>query len=119
MGRAGILEEAFSGQSGSFDCSTLHRGRSGDNGIMNRTLQAVYENGVLRPLESLPLREHQRVTVTVSDPAERWLDQEYMEKVKKDVAASPPAPSLAEVRLALSRIPGNLSDAIRAERDSR
>jgi predicted DNA-binding antitoxin AbrB/MazE fold protein len=86
---------------------------------MTRTLQAVYENGVLRPLESLPLKEHQRVMVTVSDPAERWLDQEYMEKVKMDVAASAPAPDLDRVRQALSKIPGNLSDEIRAERDSR
>ena len=86
---------------------------------MMRTLQAVYENGVLRPLELLPLKEHQRVTVTVSDPAERWLDQEYTEKVKKDVAAWAPAPSLDEVRRALSKIPGNLSSEIRSERDSR
>jgi predicted DNA-binding antitoxin AbrB/MazE fold protein len=86
---------------------------------MTHNVAAVYENGVLRPLEPLPLKEHQRVTVTVSELAERWLDLEYMEKVKRDVAASAPAPSLEEVRRALSRIPGNLSDDIRAERDSR
>jgi len=86
---------------------------------MTKTLQAVYENGVLRPLEPLPLKEHQRVTVTVSDPAERWLDHEYMEKVKKDVEAMGPAPSLEEVRKVLSKIPGNLSDDIRAEREGR
>ena len=79
---------------------------------MTRTLQAVYENGVLRPLESLPLKEHQRVMVTVSDPAERWLDQEYMEKVKKDVAASAPARSLDEVRQAASWIPAPLPSSI-------
>lgn len=86
---------------------------------MTKTLEAVYENGVLRPLEPLPLKEHQRVMVTVCDPAERWLDHEYMEKVKKDVAAMEPAPSLEEVRRALSKIPGKLSDDIRAERESR
>jgi predicted DNA-binding antitoxin AbrB/MazE fold protein len=86
---------------------------------MTKTLQAVYENGVLRPLEPLPLKEHQQVTVSVSDPAERWLDQEYMEKVKKDVAASGPAPSLEEIRQVLSKIPGKLSDDIRAERENR
>jgi predicted DNA-binding antitoxin AbrB/MazE fold protein len=53
---------------------------------VTKTLQTVYENGVLRPLEPLPLKEHQRVMVTVSDPADRWLDHEYVEKVKKDVA---------------------------------
>ena len=86
---------------------------------MTKTLQAVYENGVLRPLEPLPLKEHQRVTVTVSDPAERWLDREYMEKVKKDAAASVPAPSLEQIRQVLSKIPGKLSDDIRAERENR
>jgi predicted DNA-binding antitoxin AbrB/MazE fold protein len=87
--------------------------------MMVQTLQAVYENGVLRPLEPLALSEHQRVVVTVSDPAEQWLDHEYMEKVTQEVAAMGPAPSLEEVRRALSKIPGNLSDDIRAERESR
>ena len=86
---------------------------------MTKTLQAVYENGVLHPLEPLLLKEHQRVMVTVSDPAERWLDHEYMERVRKDVAAMGPAPSLEEVRQALSKIPGRLSDDIRAEREGR
>jgi predicted DNA-binding antitoxin AbrB/MazE fold protein len=86
---------------------------------MTKTLQAIYENGVLRPLEPLPLEEHQRVTVTVSDPAERWLDREYMERVKKDAAALGPAPSLEEIRRVLSKIPGKLSDDMRAERETR
>lgn len=86
---------------------------------MTHNVAAVYEDGVLRLLEPLPLKEHQRVTVTVSDPAERWVDQEYMEKVKKDIAASAPAPGLDQVRQALSKIPGNLSDEIRADRDRR
>jgi len=86
---------------------------------MTKTVEAVYENGVLRPLEPLPFKEHQLVTVTVSDPAEHWLDHEYMEKVKQDVAAMGPAPSLEEVRQALSKIPGDLSDDIRREREGR
>ncbi|MEK7408128.1 MAG: hypothetical protein AAB225_23910 [Acidobacteriota bacterium] len=40
-------------------------------------------------------------------------------KVKRDVAAMGPAPSLEEVREALSKIPGRVSDDIRAERESR
>jgi predicted DNA-binding antitoxin AbrB/MazE fold protein len=34
---------------------------------MTRSLQAVFEKGVLRPLEPLPLKVHQQVTLTVSD----------------------------------------------------
>lgn len=83
---------------------------------MLRTLSAVYENGVLRPLESLPLKEHQRVSMTVSDAsddgAEAWLDHEYMASVD---ATEESEPTMDEVRRILSKIPGNLSDDIRAE----
>jgi predicted DNA-binding antitoxin AbrB/MazE fold protein len=87
---------------------------------MTRTLAAVYENGVLRPLEPLLLKDKQRVTVTLedsaNDPAEAWLDHEYQAAVD---ASEEPEPSLDEVRKALSTISGNLSDAVRAERDAR
>ncbi len=86
---------------------------------MPKTLQAVYENGVLRPLEPLGLKERQQVAVTVSDPIDRWLDHEYMDQVKKQVAAIGPAPSLEEVQRVLSKIPGDLSDDIRTERECR
>jgi predicted DNA-binding antitoxin AbrB/MazE fold protein len=36
---------------------------------MTRNLQAVYEKGVLRPLEPLDLREQQLVNVTITDEA--------------------------------------------------
>ncbi len=38
------------------------------------TVQAVFENGVLRPLQPLPLSVHQQVTVVVQlpDMATRW-----------------------------------------------
>lgn len=36
---------------------------------MVRQLEAVYEHGVLRPLEPLALPEHQRVRLTLEDPA--------------------------------------------------
>ncbi|MBI3208608.1 MAG: antitoxin family protein [Candidatus Solibacter usitatus] len=86
---------------------------------MTKVLQAVYENGVLRPLEPLPLKEHQQVTVTVCEPAEQWLDHEYMDVVRKGVAMMGPAPSLEEVRQSLAKIPGRLSDDIRLEREGR
>lgn len=84
-----------------------------------KTLQAVYENGVLRPLEPLSLKEHQQVMVTVSDPAEQWLDHAYLEKVRKTVALQEPAPALDEILKNLSKIPGKLSDDIRGEREAR
>ena len=41
---------------------------------MTQSLQAVYEKGVLRPLEPLSLEEHQQVTVTVADSEDGDLD---------------------------------------------
>jgi predicted DNA-binding antitoxin AbrB/MazE fold protein len=32
------------------------------------TIEAVYENGVLKPAQPLPLKEHERVRVTVDTP---------------------------------------------------
>jgi len=34
---------------------------------MEKTVQAVYEGGVLRLLEPIPLEDRQEVTVTISD----------------------------------------------------
>lgn len=87
---------------------------------MTRTLSAVYENGVLRPLEPLELQESQRVSITVSDTPEDLLadllDHEYMAAID---AKDEPEPTLEEVREAFSTIPGNLSDDVRAEREAR
>ena len=42
---------------------------SGYNLSMTRQLEAIYEAGVLRPLEPLPFADHQHVIVTVTDEA--------------------------------------------------
>lgn len=54
---------------------------------MSTQLEAIYENGVFRPLQPIQLAEHQRVTVTIDEesdtdataiqshfvlPADRW-----------------------------------------------
>jgi len=38
---------------------------------MELSIEATYENGVLRPAGPLPLAEHEKVLVTISDEAER------------------------------------------------
>lgn len=43
---------------------------------MNRILEAIYENGVLKPLKSLKLPEHQKVTITIQLPPAENPDQE-------------------------------------------
>lgn len=37
---------------------------------MSTHVEAVYENGVFRPLQPVSLPEHRRVTVTIDDAAE-------------------------------------------------
>jgi predicted DNA-binding antitoxin AbrB/MazE fold protein len=46
---------------------------------MSKRVEAVYENGILRPLEPLGLHQHQRVSVIVCEKPgvpseEEWLD---------------------------------------------
>jgi predicted DNA-binding antitoxin AbrB/MazE fold protein len=82
---------------------------------MEKTVQAVYENGALHPLEPLSLEERQQVTITVSDaPVHPLLvsPEEWAQGAKDDVG-------LDEVREALSTMRGSLSDAILRERRER
>ena len=83
------------------------------------TFEAVYENGVLRPLESLALPDRQHVLVTIygttatTDDVAGYFDPEEWEAAKHDDV------SLQEVRRALSSIPGSLADAVIASREER
>jgi len=43
---------------------------------MHCIFEAIYENGVLKPLESIKLSEHQRVTITIQLPMVENPDQE-------------------------------------------
>jgi predicted DNA-binding antitoxin AbrB/MazE fold protein len=38
---------------------------------MTVTVEAIYENGVLKPAQALPFAEHQKVEVTVKGPVSR------------------------------------------------
>ena len=89
---------------------------------MTKQVEAIYENGALFPLEPLPLREHQRVTVTVSDLAlsgPTRPDFDYIERAKQEVAGMARIPTLEEVQQRLSKIPGSLTDDFAAEREYR
>ena len=83
----------------------------------------MYENGVLRPLEPLPLPEHQQVTVMVTDGAsvsERChLDADFMDRVKKEVETMDHIPTHEEARQATSKDPSSWAELIIAEREDR
>ena len=43
---------------------------------MSLTVEAVYENGVLKPVQPLPLTEHERVRITIQS-ATSWVEESY------------------------------------------
>jgi len=85
-------------------------------------VDAVYENGVLRPLQPLDLREHEQVVVSVvkteNESSAPRLAVEYIERLKRELGDDP-IPSLEEVRERLSKIPGSMADEIIAQRGER
>jgi predicted DNA-binding antitoxin AbrB/MazE fold protein len=84
---------------------------------MTRSLQAVFENGVLRPLEPLALKEQQQVTVTVTDQdPEGLVDSAFLQYLE---AQADESVTLEEVRAALGKIPGSMVEDFRRERDDR
>ena len=85
---------------------------------MVRSIEAIYEHGVLRPLEPLPLIESQRVKLTISDvpSARSQRDFNVVARAKAELATVETVPTIDEVRAALSAIPGSLSEDVIAER---
>ncbi len=85
---------------------------------MTRHVEAVYEHGVLRPLEPLALSESQRVKLTITDASNdrTSLNVSLTERVRAEAAALHQAPTLEEVRAALAAIPGSLSNDVIAAR---
>jgi predicted DNA-binding antitoxin AbrB/MazE fold protein len=41
---------------------------------MSLTIEAIYENGVLKPIQPLPLKEHERVRLTV-ETQRNWVEE--------------------------------------------
>jgi predicted DNA-binding antitoxin AbrB/MazE fold protein len=43
---------------------------------MTLTIEAIYENGVLKPVQPLPLKEHEQVRVTIHTASARnWVSE--------------------------------------------
>ena len=86
---------------------------------MSKQIEAIYEHGVLRPLEPLSLDEHQRVTITIAEDSgeeEDLFDPAFTQWCAEQ---SRSAPSLEEVRQVLSKIQGSMADVVIVERDER
>jgi predicted DNA-binding antitoxin AbrB/MazE fold protein len=85
---------------------------------MVRDIEAIYEHGVLRPLEPLSLSGLQRVSLTISDVATSCgqRDLNVVSRARAELATVETVPTIEEVRAALSAIPGSLSQDVIAER---
>jgi len=90
---------------------------------MTKQVEAIYENGVLRPLEPLPLAERERVTVTIGtgadQPRHSHPDVEFIERTTRELASLDSIPTLEEVRQMLSKDKSSWADYIIAEREDR
>ena len=86
-------------------------------------VDAVYENGVLRPLQPLDLREHERVIVSVvkvtTTSARSRLDAEFIDRIRSGLPDTAATPGLEEVRKRLAKIPESMAAEISAERGER
>ncbi len=86
---------------------------------MTKSLKAVFENGLLRPLEPVPFKEHEVVTLTVTNISEALddlVDSEFLRYLESQADDSVP---LEQVRAELSTIPGSMAEAILQGREDR
>ena len=89
---------------------------------MERTstqFDAVYENGVLRPLNPVDLPEHERLSVVVNRPADPLADLVDWDAHELAATEGDESISLEDVQAALSKIPGSMADVVSKERDER
>lgn len=87
---------------------------------MAQQINAVYENGVFRPLEAVELEEHRTVRLIIEDqgddPLADLLDTAFMERCVKKYKNAP-TPGIEAVRQMLAKIPGELTADFISERD--
>ena len=84
-----------------------------------KEFEAIYEEGILRPLEPLSLPENQRLRVTVHTKEailDELIDHEFMEACALEADDSV---SLDQVRAITSKITGSLSKTVISERNER
>jgi len=87
-------------------------------------IDAVYENGVLRPLTPVTLDENAQFRVFVYPTGvdadiDDLIDHEAMEEARREVAKMERIPTLEEIQDRFRDVPGSFADTIIAEREDR
>jgi predicted DNA-binding antitoxin AbrB/MazE fold protein len=89
---------------------------------MIQHITAIYENGVLKPLQPLDLANEEIVTIAVQRASDAELnddeeeDEDYMPMIAKD---GDPNITWEEVQSRLAKLPGSLAEDIIRDRDER
>ncbi len=86
--------------------------------MMSTRVEAIYEDGVLRPVTRLGLMEHERVTITV-EPLDDDLDHEYVARCRAELAGLDRLPTLKETQDLLRGVPGSFAQEIIRARGNR
>ncbi len=87
-------------------------------GYMALRVDAVNENGVLKPLEPIDLSENERVAITIDRASAAYEpDSAYLETLRNSLKTAGPAPGIDEVRKRLSKIAGSMTTDFIAERE--
>jgi predicted DNA-binding antitoxin AbrB/MazE fold protein len=87
-----------------------------------KRVEAIYENGLLRPLKPLELSEKQLVSVLISDsagdPLASQVDETLVDNARAEVAAGR-VPTHEEVRRATAKDPSSWAETIVKGREER
>jgi predicted DNA-binding antitoxin AbrB/MazE fold protein len=89
---------------------------------MIREIEAVYQNGILRPMETLLLAENQHVRVVVeeipSDPIASMIDSDFLAKAR-EAASHGAVPTLGEIQRRTAHDTSSWAELIVAGREER
>jgi predicted DNA-binding antitoxin AbrB/MazE fold protein len=88
---------------------------------MQTQIDAIYEDGVFKPLAKLDLPEHARVQLILKgngEPDARPLP-DWPRSIPADLYLADPTIDRTEVQAALARIPGSIVDELRRQREGR
>lgn len=84
------------------------------------SVHAIYEGGVLKPLEPLDLKEHQRVSLSIAANGEDGITEAGADDYASFVAEDgDPSVTWEQVQILLARLPDDLSADFDRERDER
>lgn len=83
-------------------------------------VEAIYKDGVFRPVERVAIYDEERVTLII-EPMDNSNDHEYLARCQTEAAkrGDKPAPTIAEIRERLKDVPGSFGDLIVQERGHR